>query len=57
MGSLFRATWFVEGFFARMMYASLHLMHHQAVLGTIRTGVLAIARFLVKRATPLVKLH
>jgi NADH dehydrogenase len=57
MGSLFKATWFVEGLFARMMYASLHLMHHQAVLGTLRTGVLALARFLVKRATPLVKLH
>ncbi len=57
MGSVFRATWFVEGLFARAMYASLHLMHHQAVLGTIRTGVLAMARFLVKRATPLVKLH
>lgn len=57
MGSLFKATWFVEGLFARTMYASLHLMHHQAVLGTVRTGVLAMARFLVKRATPLVKLH
>ncbi len=57
MGSLFKATWFVEGIFARLMYASLHLMHHQAVLGTVRTGVLAMARFLVKRATPLVKLH
>jgi NADH dehydrogenase len=39
------------------MYASLHLMHHRAVLGTIRTGVLALARFLVRRATPQVKLH
>ena len=57
MGSLFKATWFVEGLFARMMYASLHLMHHRAVLGTIRTAVLAMARFLVKRARPLVKLH
>ena len=57
MGSLFRASWFVEGLFARMMYASLHLMHHRAVLGTTRTVVLALARFLVKRATPLVKLH
>jgi NADH dehydrogenase len=56
MGSL-RATWFVEGLFARWLYVSLHLMHHQAVLGTLRTGVLAIARFLVRRATPLVKLH
>ncbi len=58
MGNLFVASsWFVEGLFARTMYASLHLMHHRAVLGTLRTGVLALARFLVKRATPLVKLH
>jgi NADH dehydrogenase len=57
MGSVFRSTWFVEGLFARMMYASLHLLHHKAVLGTVRTAVLAIARFLVKRTTPLVKLH
>jgi len=27
------------------------------VLGTVRTGVLALARFLIKRTTPLVKLH
>ncbi|MDE1948335.1 MAG: NAD(P)/FAD-dependent oxidoreductase [Burkholderiales bacterium] len=58
MGNLFRSTsWFVEGLFARWLYASLHLLHHRAVLGTTRTAVLALARFLVKRATPLVKLH
>ncbi|MDC8758180.1 NAD(P)/FAD-dependent oxidoreductase [Janthinobacterium fluminis] len=57
MGSLKGLSWFVEGFFARMMYLSLHLLHHQAVLGTVRTGVLALARFLIKRSTPLVKLH
>ncbi|MCW5655595.1 NAD(P)/FAD-dependent oxidoreductase [Hydrogenophaga sp.] len=57
MGNLFRSTWYVQGMLARTMYVSLHLMHHQAVLGTLRTGVLAVARFLVKRATPLVKLH
>ena len=57
MGSLKGLSWFVEGFMARMMYASLHLMHHQAVLGAVRTGVLALARFLIKRTTPLVKLH
>jgi NADH dehydrogenase len=57
MGSLKGLSWFVDGFVARMMYASLHLMHHQAVLGTVRTGVLAVARFLIKRTTPLVKLH
>jgi NADH dehydrogenase len=57
MGNLFRSTWFVQGMLARTMYVSLHLMHHQAVLGSLRTAVLAVARFLVKRATPLVKLH
>jgi NADH dehydrogenase len=57
MGSLQGLNWFVEGFFARMMYVSLHLMHHQAIMGALRTGVLAVARFLIKRTTPLVKLH
>jgi len=57
MGSLRGASWFVEGMIARFMYTSLHLMHHQAVLGSMRTGVLAIARFLIRRTTPLVKLH
>ncbi|HEX8614325.1 MAG TPA: NAD(P)/FAD-dependent oxidoreductase [Telluria sp.] len=57
MGSLKGLSWFVEGFFARMMYVSLHLMHHAAVLGHVRTGVLALARFLIKRSTPQVKLH
>ncbi len=57
MGSLQGRNWFVEGFFARLMYTSLHLMHHQAIMGTMRTGVLALARFLIKRSTPLVKLH
>jgi len=58
MGTLFKSTtFFVEGLFARMMYLSLHLLHHRAVMGTMRTAVLAVARFLVKRATPLVKLH
>lgn len=58
MGGLFKASsMFVEGFFARSMYASLHLMHHYAVLGGLKTFLLAMARFLLKRATPLVKLH
>jgi NADH dehydrogenase len=56
MGSL-RASFVVEGFLARTMYTSLHLMHHQAILGSLRTGVLALARFLIRRTTPLVKLH
>jgi NADH dehydrogenase len=57
MGALRGASWFVEGFVARLMYTSLHLMHHQAVLGSVRTATLAVARFLIRRTTPLVKLH
>ncbi len=57
MGSLKGLSWFVEGFYARIMYMSLHLLHHQAILGTLRTGMLAMGRFLVKRTTALVKLH
>lgn len=57
MGSLKGLSWFVEGFFARMMYVGLHLMHHQAVLGSLRTGLMAVGRFLIKRSTALVKLH
>ncbi|GGY88749.1 NAD(P)/FAD-dependent oxidoreductase [Pseudoduganella plicata] len=57
MGSLQGSNWFVEGAFARLMYTSLHLMHHKAIMGTMRTGVLALARFLIKRSTPHVKLH
>jgi NADH dehydrogenase len=57
MGALRGFSWFVEGFVARIMYVSLHLLHHQAVLGSVRTGVLAVARFLIRRTTPLVKLH
>ena len=57
MGSLKGLSWFVEGFVARTMYKSLHLMHHRAVLGTVRTGLLALARFLIRRTAPLVKLH
>ncbi len=57
MGSLKGLNFFIDGFFARMMYISLHLMHHAAVLGTLKTGVLALARFLIRRSSPLVKLH
>ncbi|WP_426197327.1 NAD(P)/FAD-dependent oxidoreductase [Massilia sp. DWR3-1-1] len=57
MGALQGFNWFVEGMFARMMYVSLHLMHHRAVLGTVRTALLALARFLIRRTAPLVKLH
>jgi NADH dehydrogenase len=57
MGVLSGKSMFVEGFFARMMYMSLHLMHHQAFMGTIRMGLLAIGRLMLRRSRPRVKLH
>lgn len=57
MASLTRGAWFVEGFIARMLYMSLHLMHHRSVLGVPRTAGLALARALIRRSTALVKLH
>ena len=57
MGGLGGRNFFVEGLVAKWMYMSLHLMHHQAILGTLRTGVLAVARLLQKRVSGRLKLH
>jgi NADH dehydrogenase len=57
MGSLKGRSWFVRGGLARLMYVSLHLLHHRAVLGWMRTLGLALARSLIRRNTALVKLH
>jgi NADH dehydrogenase len=57
MGSLKGRSWFVRGGLARLMYVSLHLLHHRAVLGWMRTVGLAMARSLIRRNTALVKLH
>jgi NADH:ubiquinone reductase (H+-translocating) len=57
MGVLSGKNWFVEGMLARLMYMSLHIMHHLAVLGAMRTATLAVGRLLMKRSAPRVKLH
>jgi len=57
MGVLSGKSWFIEGMVARLMYMSLHLMHHLAVLGAARTAVMALGRVLLKRSAPRVKLH
>ena len=57
MGVLSGKSWFVEGLVARTMYMSLHLMHHAAVLGLLRTASLALGRLLLKRSAPRIKLH
>ena len=57
MGVLVGKSLYVQGQLARMMYASLHLLHHQAVIGTLPTALAALGRFLMKRTSPRVKLH
>jgi len=57
MGKLAGRGLFVSGTLARLMYMSLHLMHHHAVLGIWRTATLALARLLLRRTHPRVKLH
>lgn len=57
MGVLQGRSWFVEGLVARTMYMSLHLMHHMAILGILRTASMALGRLLLKRSAPRVKLH
>jgi NADH:ubiquinone reductase (H+-translocating) len=57
MGKLSGRGLFVSGTLARWMYMSLHLMHHRAVLGVWRTAALALARLLMRRTQPRVKLH
>lgn len=57
MGKLAGRGLFVSGTLARLMYMSLHLMHHYAVLGIWRTATLALARLLLRRTHPRVKLH
>ena len=56
MGKLAGRGLFVSGTLARLMYMSLHLMHHKAVLG-FRAPLLALARLLMRRTRPRVKLH
>jgi NADH dehydrogenase len=57
MGVLSGKSLFVEGQFARLIYMSLHLMHHQVVIGTLPTMLAAVGRLLLRRTAPRVKLH
>ncbi len=57
MGALFGRGFFIAGLFARIMYLSLRVMHDRALVGTPRTIASLVARALVRRAGPQVKLH
>ena len=57
MGFIQGKNLFIAGLFARMMYRSLYKMHEQALHGTIKTALDAMARALTRRTEPRVKLH
>jgi len=57
MGKLAGRGLFISGVLARTMYMGLHLMHYRQILGAGRTVSLALARLLMKRTRPRVKLH
>jgi NADH dehydrogenase len=57
MGFLVGRSMFIEGYFARLMYRSLYLMHEAALYGGFRAGLRSVARMLSRHSAPPVKLH
>jgi NADH dehydrogenase len=57
MGGLGGPNFFIEGLVAKVVYVSLHLDHHRAILGVTRTVALALARLLQQRVAGRLKLH
>jgi NADH:ubiquinone reductase (H+-translocating) len=57
MGFLVGRSLFIEGYFAKIMYRSLHLMHEVALYGAGRATLRSLARKLSKPSEPAVKLH
>lgn len=57
MGGLIGGTLMVEGLFARLMYESLYKMHQLALHGLPKVVLDTLARMIVRRTEPHVKLH
>jgi hypothetical protein len=57
MGGLIGGTLLVEGYFAKLMYLSLYKMHELALHGWVKVGLDTVARLIVRRTEPHVKLH
>jgi NADH dehydrogenase len=56
-GGMVGGSLMIEGFFARMMYASLYKMHELALHGFPKVVLDTIARLITRRTEPHVKLH
>lgn len=57
MGGLARGDLFIEGWYAKLMYTSLYKMHELALHGWIKVLLNTLARLLIRRTEPQVKLH
>ncbi len=57
MGGLIGGSLMVEGLFAKMMYLSLYKMHELALHGWVKVTLDTLARLIVRRTEPHVKLH
>ena len=57
MGGLIGGNLMIEGLFARLMYLSLYKMHELALHGFPKVALDTLARLIVRRTEPHVKLH
>jgi NADH dehydrogenase len=57
MGSITRGSLMIEGYFAGIMYASLYKMHEYALHGFAKVFLDTLARLIIRRTEPHVKLH
>ncbi len=57
MGGLIGGSLMIEGLFARLMYESLYKMHELALHGVTKVSLDTLARMIVRRTEPHVKLH
>ncbi|MGH7160384.1 MAG: NAD(P)/FAD-dependent oxidoreductase [Acetobacteraceae bacterium] len=57
MGAVLGKGFFIEGYFARLVYRSLYAMHEMALQGLFKSAVNALSRKLSRRGRPIVKLH
>ncbi len=57
MGGLIGGSLMVEGLFARLMYQSLYKRHELALHGWVKVTLDTLARLIVRRTEPHVKLH
>jgi NADH dehydrogenase len=57
MGGLIGDSLMIEGVFAKMMYLSLYKMHELALHGWTKVALDTLARLILRRTEPHVKLH